>query len=124
MSDDRTKELKDFIVSTLKEEGILKKDIEPDKIEKALFQTPSSLRLRKPGYVLMKAVYDHEKFPLEDKLTGRELMTLKNYVSWPYFLPVDHSYIVLFTIKESFFLKLQGGDVKKWLAQIHEKNSK
>ena len=58
------------------------------------------------------------------KLNGRELLTLKNYVGWPYFLPQDHSYIILFTIKASFLLKLQGGHVKKWLAQIHAKNSK
>ena len=123
-SDDHVKELKDFIFKHMKQEGKLLSEVEHDKLDLALFQSHSSLRLKKTGYMLLKTVYDNEKFPLEKKLTGRELMTLKKHVGWPYYLPVDHSYIVLFTIKESFLLKLQGGNVKKWLEQIYKKNSK
>lgn len=123
-SETRIRELKDFIFKQLSEAGIILSDINYDKIDPVLFQSPVSLRLRKTGYMILKNIYDNEKFTLKEKLTGRELMTLKRHVGWPYYLPVDHSYIVLFTIKESFLLKLQGGDVKKWLAQVYKKNSK
>lgn len=116
--------LKAFIFSQLEDNNLLPPALEHKNYDKVLFQSPYSLRLRKTGYILLKALYDHERFELKEKLTGRELMTLKNDVGWPYYLPVDHSYIVLFTIRESFLLKLQGGNVKKWLSQIYEKNSK
>lgn len=121
-SEQHVRELKDFIFKQLHDADLII-NTDSEKLDSALFQSPTSLRLRKPGYILLKAIYDHEKFPLESKLTGRELLTLKNDVGWPYFLPVDQSYLVLFTIKESFLLKLQGGNVKKWLAQIHARKS-
>jgi hypothetical protein len=124
LSDNHVRELKEFIFKELADAGKILSEVSYDKLDHALFQTPSSLRLRNTGYMLLKTIYDNEKFPLEKRLTGRELMTLKNDVGWPYFLPVQQQYIVLFTIKESFLLKLQGGNVKKWLAQIHKKNSK
>ncbi len=123
-SDEHIRELKDFIFKQLEEEGKLLSDIDRNKLDLALFQSHTSLRLTRTGYLLLKTVYTSEKFALNEKLTGRELLTLKNDVGWPYFLPVDNTYIVLFTIKESFYLKLQGGNVKKWLAQIHRKKSK
>lgn len=123
-SDEHIRELKDFIFDHLKKEGKLLSEVETDKLDSALFKSRRSLRLTKVGYMLLKTVFTNEKFALNERLTGRELMTLKNDVGWPYFLPVDHSYIVLFTVKQSFFLKLQGGNVKKWLAQIYRKNSK
>lgn len=108
----------------MKEKGVLLSEVEYKKLDLAMFQSHTSLRLKRTGYMLLKTIYANEKFPLEKKLTGRELLTLKNHVGWPYFLPVDQSYIVLFTIKESFLLRLQGGNVKKWLKQIYDKNSK
>ena len=122
-SDEHIKDLKDFIFAQLLAEGILKSDFKREKLDLLVFQSIHSLRLRLLGYTMLKNIYDHERFELKEKLTGRELMTLKKHVAWPYYLPVNHSHIVLFTIKESFLLKLQGGDVKKWLAQVHDKNS-
>lgn len=122
-SDEHIKELKDFIFKQLEEEGKILSEVDRDKLDLALFKSHKSLRLTKVGYMMLKTVYANEKFALNKRLSGRELMTLKNDVGWPYFLPVDHSYIVLFTIKESFLLKLQGGDVKKWLENIYRKNS-
>ena len=123
MSNDHIKELKEFIFKQLHDAELIIA-VDYSKLDPVIFQSPVSLRLRKAGYIILSKLYDHEKFPLESKLNGRELLTLKNHVGWPYYLPVDHSYIVLFTIKESFLLKLQGGNVKKWLQQIYNKNSK
>lgn len=122
-SDEHIKDLKDFIFAHLEKEGKLLSDVDRDKLDLALFKSHRSLRLTRVGYMMLKTVFDSEKFLLDERLSGRELMTLKNDVGWPYFLPVDHSYIILFTIKESFLLKLQGGNVKKWLENIYRKNS-
>jgi hypothetical protein len=122
-SENHVLELKKFIFKELADKGKILSEVEYDKLDNAMFQSPSSLRLRNTGYLLLKTIYDNEKFPLEKRLTGRELLTLKNDVAWPYFLPAQQQYIVLFTIKESFLLKLQGGNVKKWLKQIHDRKS-
>lgn len=120
MLDKNGESLKEFIFGELRAGGILNSD---EEFDHQIFQSPSSLRLRFPGYCALRNVYDHEEFPLEEKLTGRELMTLKNFVRWPYFLPTNHHTLYLFTIKQSFLLKLQGGDVKRWLAELYRKNS-
>ena len=114
--------LKDFIFDDLNIE------IFPEETHKSLdglmFNAPTTLRLTHFGYNIMRNVYDHEKFPLEEKLTGRELLTLKNHVTWPYYLPGSHANLFLFTIKQAFILKLNGGAVKKWLDNLYQKNSK
>ncbi len=112
--------LKEFIFNEIREGG--NTDTNED-LDHKIFQSPSSLRLRWPGYMALRNLYDNEEFPLDEKLTGRELLTLKNDVGWPYFLPSNHSSLYLFTIKQSFLLKLQGGDVKRWLAEIYQKKS-
>lgn len=123
MIDDRITALKEFIFSEVRENKDVPKEVDDEELDGLYFHAPSNLRLRWPGYIVLGSLFDNEKFPLEDKLTGRELLTLKNHVPWPYYLPVNHQYVTLFTIKQSFLLKLQGGDVKRWLAQIYEKNS-
>ena len=120
MSNEHIQQLKEFIFNRLREEGFTAEDKELDRL---IFQTPSTLRLRKAGFFLLNKLYDSEEFMLEDRLSGRELLTLKKHIGWPYWLPQNQSRLVLFTVKESFYLKLQGGDVKKWLAQIYDKNS-
>ena len=120
MPDKNTELLKKFIFDELRNDETLDTD---EELDHQLFQSPSSLRLRWAGHVALRKLYDSEEFPLDEKLTGRELMTLKNYVQWPYFLPTNHSALYLFTIKQSFLLKLQGGDVKRWLAEIYQKNT-
>lgn len=112
--------LKSFIFNEIREGDHVDTD---EELDHKLFQSPSSLRLRWAGFRTLRNLYDNEEFPLDEKLTGRELMTLKNYVQWPYFLPSNHSSLYLFTIKQSFLLKLQGGDVKRWLAEIYQKKS-
>jgi len=120
MLDEKVQLLKEFIFNEIREGSNANTD---EELDHKLFQSPSSLRLRWPGFIALRNLYDHEEFPLDEKLTGRELMTLKNYVQWPYFLPSNHSSLYLFTIKQSFILKLQGGDVKRWLAEIYQKKS-
>ena len=117
MLDEHGTILKEFIINELQEAG---HDETNEELDNIMFQSISSLRLRWAGFKALRELYDHQEFPLDDKLTGRELMTLKNYVKWPYFLPSNQSSLYLFTIKQSFLLKLQGGDVKRWLAEIYQ----
>lgn len=121
MLDTHSELLKAFIFNEIREGGHVDTD---EELDHKLFQSTSSLRLRWAGFRALRNLYDHEEFPLDEKLTGRELMTLKNYVRWPYFLPSNHGSLYLFTIKQSFLLKLQGCDVKHWLAEIYQKNPK
>ncbi len=122
MAEEHIQPLKDFIFNDLDD------DLFPEETHKSLdglmFNAPTTLRLTHFGYSILRNIYDHEKFPLEEKLTGRELLTLKNHVTWPYYLPGSHANLFLFTIKQSFVLKLNGGDVKKWLEHLYQKNSK
>lgn len=120
MLDEKGQLLKEFIFNEIQEGGNASTD---EELDHKIFQSTSSLRLRWPGFMILRNLYDHEEFPLDEKLTGRELMTLKNHVQWPYFLPSNHGSLYLFTIKQSFILKLQGGDVKRWLAEIYQKKS-
>ena len=122
MAAEHIQPLKDFIFNELND------DVFPEETHKSLdglmFNAPTTLRLTHFGYNILRNIYDHEKFPLEEKLTGRELLTLKNHVTWPYYLPANHGHLHLFTIKQTFILKLNGGDVKKWLENLYQKNSK
>ena len=120
MNNDHTQALKEFIFDELRAAGHAGSD---EDLDHEMFQASTTLRLRWKGYHTLKSMYDHEEFPLEEKLTGRELMTLKHHVGWPYFVPSNQSTLYLFTMKQSFLLKLQGGDVKRWLAEIYENNS-
>lgn len=123
MAAEHIQPLKEFIIDGLISDGIF-----PDETFKSLdglmFNAPTTLRLTYFGYKVLKNVYDNESFELEKKLTGRELLTLKNYVTWPYYLPSNHGKLHLFTIKQAFVLRLNGGDVKKWLKHLYDKNSK
>ncbi len=113
-------DLKEFIFNELHENGY---EGDYSELDKQLFQSPSTLRLRPKGFYAIRIFYSYEEFSLKTKLTGRELMTLKNHVQWPYYLPTNHSTLHIFAIKQAFLLKLQGGDVKRWLAEIYQKNS-
>ena len=117
MSEERVAALREFIFSGLEEDGLTV----DDDFKKQVFQSPNTIRLRYFGFMVLKQYYTHETFQLEERLTGRELLTLRDNVGWPYFLPVNHSHIDLFTVKQSFVLKLNGGDVKKWLKNLENK---
>jgi len=118
MSDEeRIKALKQHIIDELTKEGV---DTSGD-FGKMLWQSPLSLRLRFFGFSMLKRYYKYVDFPLEERLTGKELMTLKYKVMYPYYLPSNHSHISLFTLKQAFVLKLNGGDVKKWLTDLSDK---
>ena len=117
--EERILALKDHIIHELESEGV---DSSGD-FSKMLWQSPLSLRLRFFGFNILKPHYKYVDFPLEERLTGGELMTLKYKVVWPYYLPTNHKHLSLFTIKQSFVLKLNGGDVKLWLANLKNKSS-
>lgn len=119
MSEERVSALKEFIYTELEKDGLLV----DDEFKKQVFQSPNTIRLRYFGFMVLKRYYKYESFELEERLTGRELLTLRDNVGWPYFLPTNHSHISLFTIKQSFVLKLNGGDVKKWLKNLETKTS-
>lgn len=119
MNEEHINALKKHIIDELTAEGV---DTSGD-FSKMLWQSPKSLRLRFFGFNMLKRYFKYVDFPLEERLTGKELMTLKYDVSYPYFLPTNHSHISLFTMKQSFVLKLNGGNVKKWLADLENKSS-
>lgn len=122
MAAEHIKPLKEFIFEELKRGSF---GAETDKsLDGFIFLSPTTLRLRFSGFKALKEIYTHETFELEKRITGAELLTLKNYVTWPYYLPTNHSELHLFTIKQSFVLRLNGGDVKKWLKHLKNKNSK
>lgn len=118
MSEERVNALKEFIYTELEKDGLLV----DDEFKKQVFQSPNTIRLRYFGFMVLKRYYKYESFELEERLTGRELLTLRDNVGWPYFLPTNHSHISLFTIKQSFVLKLNGGNVKKWLKNLETKS--
>jgi hypothetical protein len=107
----------------------LRKELEPysafsDKeLDTYIFRNPQTLRLRKEGYELLSKVYWSEKFDVsKTKLTGREILTLKNEVPLPYFLTAK--YLYLFSSKQAFILSLLKGDVHKWLEKLHKNSRK
>lgn len=122
MAAEHIQPLKEFIFAELKQGDF--KDETDKSLDGLIFNAPTTLRLSRLGFYALNKVYDHEAFPLDDSLTGRELLTLKNHVTWPYYLPANHSNLYLFTIKQAFVLKLNGGDVKKWLENLYNKNTK
>lgn len=117
MNEEYITALKEHIIKELEAEGV---DCSGD-FSKMLWQSPKSLRLRFFGFNILKRYYKYADFPLEERLTGKELMTLKYKVMYPYYLPSNHSHFSLFTIKQAFVLKLNGGDVKKWLSDLANK---
>ena len=121
MAAEHIKPLKEFIFDELIQ-GDLTGETH-DSLDGFIFMAPTTLRLRVAGFQTLKKIYTHESFELAEKLTGRELLTLKNCVTWPYYLPTNHGQLHLFTIKQAFVLRLNGGDVKKWLENLYNKNS-
>ena len=118
MTKDRVESIKEFIYTDLEKEGIILTDDD----RKQFWQSPNTIRLRYFGLLIMRKYYTNETFDLDERLTGRELFTLRDNVGWPYFLPTNHTHITLFTVKQSFVLKLNGGDVKKWLKNLEDKS--
>lgn len=117
MSDEHVKNIKKFIIEDLQKDDFFLNETY-ESVDGFIFISPSTLRLRYFGYKLLKDIYKNETFDLSERLTGKELMTLKNCVGWPYYLPTHNTTITLFTMKHSFILKLNGGDVKKWLSNL------
>ena len=122
MTEDRVLALKEHIFAELQKDDAWAEETLKSFGDLA-YQSPLSLRLRHFGFQVLKHYYDHQTFELEERLTGKELLTLRDSVGYPYFLPVNHSHISLFTVKQSFVLKLNGGDVKKWLKNLGNKDS-
>lgn len=96
--------------------------IDDHDLDLKVFQAPSTIRLRPFGFTLLKELFDCYEFELEERLTGRELLALKNHVGLPYFLPTNGKRIFIFSSKSAFRLKLGGGDVKKWLNSMISAN--
>ncbi len=93
------------------------------ELDHLIFRNSQTLRLKKEGYDLLSKVYWSEKFDVgTTKLTGRELLTLKNAVPLPFFLTAK--YLYLFSSKQAFILSLLKGDIRKWLAKLHENSRK
>lgn len=87
---------------------------EREELDSRLFKNRSTVRLSRSGYQCLKKHFQHSSFGISSPLTGKELLTLKYEVQYPYFLTATRLY--LFSSKDVFIIKLNGGDVKKWLA--------
>ena len=119
----KRKELKEFIFNEMREQFPELAHIDNHELDLKIFQAPSTVRLRPFGLVMLKQMYDCYDFELEKRLTGKELLALKNHVGTPYFLPTNQKRIFIFSSKSAFVLNLKGGDVKSWLRTIIDRNS-
>lgn len=119
----KRKELKEFIFNEMREQFPELAQIDNHELDLKIFQAPSTIRLRPFGLVMLKQIYDCYEFELDERLSGRELLALKNYVGTPYFLPTNQKRIFIFSSKGAFMLNLKGGDVKSWLRGLIDRNS-
>lgn len=119
----KRKELKEFIFNEMRGQFPELAHIDNHELDLKIFQAPSTIRLRPFGLVMLKQMYDCYEFELGERLSGRELLALKNHVGTPYFLPTNQKRIFIFSSKSAFVLNLKGGDVKNWLRGIINKNS-
>lgn len=118
----RQKELKEFIFQEIREQFPELATINNHDLDLKIFQAPTTIRLRPFGLVMLKQMYDCHEFELNDRLSGRELLALKNHVGMPYFLPTNQKRIFIFSSKSAFLLRLKGGDIKAWLQGIIQRN--
>lgn len=82
-------------------------------LDKMLFKNRFTIRLHRRGYQFMQKHFENFSFDIQSKLSGSNLLTLKKHIQFPYFLSDKKLYI--FSSKDAFVLKLNGGNVKKWL---------
>jgi hypothetical protein len=114
-------ELKLFIFDEVRAKFPEYTDCDDHDLDLKIFNAPSTVRLRPFGLTLLKELYDCYEFDLDEHLSGKELLALKNYVGFPYFLPTNQKRIYIFSSRNAFLLKLRGGDVKEWLQSLIEK---
>lgn len=89
-------------------------DIDDAALQKMLFMNKNTIRLHVRGFNFMKKHFECYDFAIDTKLSGADLLILKRQVQFPYFLSAKRLYV--FSSKDAFVLKLNGGNVKKWLA--------
>jgi|SRR6056297_818061 len=92
------------------------------ELDLKIFQAPSTIRLRPFGFTILREMFEVYEFELKERLTGKELLALKNYVGTPYFLQTNGKKIFIFSSKSAFRLGLGGGDVKRWLNSMISRN--
>ena len=88
-------------------------DSDYQTLDKMLFKNRLTIRLHLRGFNFMQKHFETFSFDLQTRLSGSDLLTLKQQIQFPYFLSDKKLYI--FSSKDAFVLKLNGGNVKKWL---------
>lgn len=121
-----TNPLRLFLINEVREGNEKVKDKTDLELDQLIFCNSKSLRVTRDGYLLLSSVFETHRFMLKceegenPRLTGKELIALKRYVPWPYYL--TNRYLHLFDSKNPFYLNLNGGDIKAWLLQLYNQN--
>jgi hypothetical protein len=89
-------------------------DADSVELQQMLFMNTNTIRLHIRGFNFMKKYFECYDFAIDNRLSGADLLTLKRQVQFPYFLSAKRLYV--FSSKDAFVLKLNGGNVKKWLS--------
>ena len=108
-----TNPLRIFILNEIREaKPDQTKDLSDLALDQIVFHNSKSLRLTRQGFSFLSFVFEHHRYPLKfeegkwQRLTGKELIALKRYVPWPYYL--TNQYLYLFDSKNPFYLNLGG----------------
>lgn len=80
-----------------------------------LFGNYNGLRLSENGNKIMKSVFDFYLFPLEQKLTIRDILKLNNNMNS--FFYIGEKSIVIYDHHEATYINLLG-DIKLWINSI------
>lgn len=116
--EDRVKYIKEQLFAEIRRCDTSLEDATYQELDLAFFRNKKTIRLTPIGHHLLRKHFHSETFDLPTRLSGRDLIALKDKVGLPYYL--GRTTITLFSSKEIFKVKLIG-DVKEWLARYHEK---
>jgi len=114
--------LRSQILDAIREEYPEYASLTDRELDLKIFQAPSTIRLKPLGFTILSDMFETYEYELEERLTGKELLALKNYVGTPYYLQTNGKKLFLFSSRNAFRLNLGGGDVKKWLQFLISSN--
>lgn len=111
LSVEKTNKLRTQLVSYLQNV----ENIDITITEFKLFGFYSGLRLTEFGNSIMKSVFDHYIFQLEQPLTIKEKVTINNNLTTCFYLGKNN--IVIYDQQESFNINIIG-DIKLWIKSM------
>ena len=83
------------------------------QLHRRCFRATTSVRLSYEGFCVLRRHFEHHRFDIERRLTGRELIQLRQQATWPFFL--SDRYVYLFCSRDVFVARLKGS-IHQWLA--------